>query len=66
MTGEDLNDVYNMDAIYIGAGTNQEEIFDEVRSIVAESVSHYIKSKYWMTYVDVRCSKIPYRENRYR
>lgn len=93
---EDLNDAYNKECIYIGAGNNQKDVFDKVnrhvenrkntdidykiwckghwpirtitigpcanQSIVAESVAHYIKNIYWMKYVDVKCSKIPYRE----
>lgn len=43
-------------SIMIGPSPNQ--------GIIAESVSHYIKSYYWMRYVEVKCSKIPYREKR--
>lgn len=98
---EELNDAYDINSIYIGTGSdeNQEKVFMDVRrlvknssvseeckvwceghwpvrsimigpspnqSIIAESVAHFLKSKYWLSYVDVKCSAIPYREKKFQ
>ena len=42
--------------ITIGPNPNKKE--------VKEGILHYIKNIYWLKYVDVKCTNIPYREKR--
>ncbi len=42
--------------ITVGPNPNQYE--------VAESIEHYIQNKYWLRYVDIEKSKIPYRNKK--
>lgn len=42
--------------IMVGPGPNKNE--------VRESIQHYIRNVYWLKYVDVECSDIPYREKK--
>jgi len=92
---EDTASIGSMD-IYIGQGSNQKVVFEELRrivkntndkdikiwcdghwpirhitvgpsfnqDIVRESIEHYIRSKYWLTFVSVESSNTPYRDNR--
>ena len=42
--------------IIVGPSQNKKE--------VKESIQHFLKNVYWLKYVDVKCTDIPYREKR--